>query len=66
VPPDHFAIEVRTAIKDQVPGRRVVRERFAQLLNDPSAGRVLGNIAVQDTPTVMRNDEEAVENADCQ
>jgi hypothetical protein len=27
---------------------------------------VLGNIAVQDTPTVMRNDEEAVENADCQ
>jgi hypothetical protein len=61
---DHFFIELCAAIKDQIAGRRVVRERLAQLLNDPGAGRVFGHIAVKDAPPIMRNDEEAVENAE--
>ena len=61
---DNFFIEQRAAIKDQVARCGVVRKRLAQLLNDPSAGRVLGHIAVKDTPPVMRNDEEAVKNAE--
>jgi len=58
---DHFFIELRAAIKDQIAGCHVVRECFAQLLNDPGACRMFGHIAVEDAPTVMRNDKEAVE-----
>lgn len=38
---DHLRIKTRTAIKDQVVKRRVVRECLAQLLNDPGARRDL-------------------------
>jgi len=54
---DHFFIELRTAIKDQVARCCVVRKRFAQLLNDPGAGWMLGYIALKDAPPVMRDDE---------
>ena len=60
---DHFFIELRAAIKDQIAGRGVVREGFTQLLNHPSARRVFGHIEVQDAPPVMRNDEEAAEDS---
>src|ERR1039457_2603898 len=60
---DDFLIEVCTAIEDQVAGSRVVRECLAQLLNDPGAGRMPRHIEVQNTPPVMSNDEEAIENA---
>jgi len=60
---DYFTIELCAAIKDQVTRRRVVGKCLAQLLNYPGARRMLGHIAVKDTPPVMRNDEEAVENA---
>ena len=63
---DDFLIEVGAAIEDQVFGSRVVGECFAQLLNNPGAHRVLGHIAVEDSPPVMRNDEEAIENAKSQ
>jgi hypothetical protein len=42
-------------------GRRVIGECFAQLLNDPSTSRMLGSIAPEDSPPIMRNNEEAVE-----
>ena len=54
---DHFFIELRAAIKDQVAGSGVVRKRLAQLLDDPGAGRMLGHIAVQDASPVMRDGE---------
>src|ERR1039458_6725184 len=61
---DDFFVEVRAAIKDQVAGRRVVGERFAQLLDDPGAGRMFRHIKMKKTPPVMSNDEEAVEHAE--
>ena len=61
---NHFAIELGAAIEDQIARRGVVRERFPQLLNNPNTGRMPGHIAVQDAPPVMRNDEEAVQNAE--
>ena len=60
---DHLRIEAGAAIKDQVAGRRVIWKCLAQLLNYPCAGRMLGHIAMQDPPLVMRNDEEAIENS---
>ena len=60
---DHFFIELLAPIKDQIARRRVVRERLAQLLDDPGTVRMLGHIAVEDSPPIMRNDEEAVQNA---
>jgi hypothetical protein len=59
---DDFIIEVRTAIKDQITGRGIERERLAQLLNNPRAGWTPGHVEVQSAPPVMRYDEEAVEN----
>ncbi len=61
---DHFIVELRAAIKDQIAWGRVVRERLAQLLNNPRAGRMSGHIAVNNAPPVMRNHEEAIENAE--
>jgi hypothetical protein len=39
------------------------RERFSQLLNDPQASRMRGDVEMQDTPTAVADDEEAVEHA---
>ena len=61
---DHVIVELRAAIKDQIAGGRVVRERLAQLLNNPPAGRMSGHIAMKKTPPVMRDHEEAIENAE--
>src|ERR1035437_9844506 len=60
---DHLRIEAGTAIKDQVTGRRVIWKCLTQLLNHPSARRVFGHVAMQDSPVVMCNDEETVENS---
>ena len=35
---DDIFLELCAAIKDQILGNRVIRERFAQLLRDPRAG----------------------------
>ena len=58
-----LSAEVRTAIKDQIARRRFVRKCLPQLLNNPRAGRMLGHIAMKDATPVVRNDEEAEENA---
>ena len=60
---DHFVIELRSAIKNQVTRCRVIRKRLAQLLHHPGAGRVFGYIALKDAPTIMCNDEEAIQHA---
>jgi hypothetical protein len=43
---------------------RLQRERLAQLLDDPTARRMLRDVNVQDVPPVMTDDEEAVEYAE--
>jgi len=63
---DHLRIEAGAVIEDQIARRGVVRERFPQLLNHPCTRRVFGHIAVQDAPPIMRDDEEAVQNAEAQ
>ena len=50
--------------KDEELGREFIRERFAYLLDNPIAGRIPRNIEVQDTSTVMADDEEAVEHVE--
>ena len=60
---DHFFVELCAAIEDQITRRRVVRKCLAQLLDDPGAGKMLREVAVQDATPVMCNDEEAVQNA---
>jgi hypothetical protein len=48
-------------VEEQEPGRGLVGKCFAQLLDDPTAGRIRGDVEVQDATTVMANDEKAVE-----
>ena len=60
----HVWVELRIPIKDQIFGRSLVRERLAQLLRDPRAGRVPGDIEVQNASAVMGNDEEAIQDAE--
>jgi len=48
-------------IQEQELGSGLIGKCFTQLLDDPSAGRMAGDIAVQDPATVMTNNEEAVE-----
>src|ERR1035441_1368793 len=63
---DHFIIELWAAIKDQLARGRVVRERLAQLLNDPCTRRMASHIPVKNTPPVMRDDEKAVQHSEGQ
>ncbi len=51
-------------IKDEDLGRGLIREGFAHLLDNPSAGRIPRNIEVQDASTVVADDEEAVEHVE--
>jgi len=61
---DHLEPELLIAIKDQVFLRSFKWKRLAQLLDDPTAGRMLRDVNVQDAPTIMTDDEEAVEHAE--
>jgi len=56
-------IEVRRPVEDQIFCGVFVRECLSQLLNDPGTAWMSGNVPVQNTPSVMGDDEEAVENA---
>jgi len=53
------------AIKDQVFVRGLKWKRLSQLLDDPTARRMLRDVNVQDAPTIMTDDKEAVEEAEC-
>jgi hypothetical protein len=63
---DHLVVEVCRAIEDQVTGDRIVGKGLTQLLDDPRAGRVLGDAAAQDSAAIMRDYEEAVQDAKSQ
>ena len=61
---DHLEPKLLIAIKDQVFGRGFKGKRLPQLLDDPTARRMLRDINVQDAPPIMTDDEEAVEHAE--
>ena len=50
--------------EDDKPGCRPRWKRLPELLHDPTARRVLGDVEVQDASTVVTDDEEAVEQAE--
>src|SRR5258708_29724079 len=51
-------------IKDDEPWSGFKRKCFSQLLDDPQACRMLCDIEVQDPPTIMTDDEKAIERAE--
>ena len=51
-------------IKDDEPRSRSKWKCFSQLLDDPRACRMLCDIEVQDAPTIVTDDEEAIERAE--
>jgi len=51
-------------IKDDEPRSGSKWKCFSQLLDDPRACRMLGDVEVQDTPTVVTDDEKAIERAE--
>ena len=58
---DELLIEVCGSVEDQIARRGIEGECFAQLLRDPGTVRMASNFPMQNTPPVMRNDEEAVQ-----
>ena len=60
---DDFLIEARAAIKNQVARGRVIGKSFAKLLDNPGAVRMLRHMAVENSPSIMRNDKEAIQGA---
>src|SRR5438105_3852010 len=63
---DNLVIEVRVAIENEISQRRIIRESLPKLLDDPCAARMPGNLAVQDPPPVMGDNEEAIEHIEGQ
>ena len=51
-------------IKDQELGGRLIREGLSQLLGNPGASGMTGNVEVENAPAVMADDEEAVQKAE--
>jgi hypothetical protein len=49
---DHLLIEVCCAVEDQVTGELIVWKGLTQLLDDPRAGRVFGDVAAQDSTPI--------------
>ncbi len=58
---DHRGAEYRVAVEDEVSRRGVVRKRLTQLLRHPGRGRMERGVEVNDVPTAMLDDEEAVQ-----
>ena len=48
-------------VEDHKLGCGLVRERLSQLLDDPTARRMASDVEVHNTPTVVADEEEAVE-----
>src|SRR5262249_19456056 len=51
----------RIPVEDQKAGSVPEGKCFSKLLNGPSTRRMFGDVEVQDAPTVVGDDEEAVE-----
>ena len=62
----HFVVELSAALEDEVFRSRVVRECLAQLLDYPCSGRLPGHVVVKNSPPIMRDNEEAVQQAEGQ
>jgi hypothetical protein len=60
----NFQSILSVVIEDEEFGGVLVGECFSQLLHNPGAGGMPSDVAVEDTPAVMTNDEEAVEHAE--
>ena len=65
------SIRIRRLDRNDGAARRVAQlgsgpkwKRLPQLLDDPTARRMLGDVKVQDVPPIMSDDEEAVEYAE--
>ena len=54
----------RIPVMDEKSGSRSKRKCLPQLLDDPTACRMLGDVEVQDTPAIVADDKEAVEDAE--
>jgi hypothetical protein len=61
---DDFFVEVRAAIEDQILRCRVVGKGLAQLLYNPGARWVPGQVEMKKTPPVVGNDEEAIQHTE--
>ena len=55
---DHLKPKLLIAIKDQVFVRGFKGKCLAQLVDDPTAGRMFRDVNVQDAPPIMTDDEE--------
>jgi hypothetical protein len=55
---DSVRTEDNVPVMDQVSRSRIVGEGFAQLLDHPRAGRMFGDVEMQDSPLVMSDDEK--------
>src|SRR6202040_105513 len=51
-------------VKDEEPRSRLIREGLAQLLDDPTGGRMGRNVEIHDTPPIVADDEEAIEHTE--
>src|SRR3989440_5879298 len=62
--PGNFQPVFRIPIEDEIPGSRPKWKRLPQLLDDPTARRMLRDVGVQNASTIVADDEEAVEYAE--
>jgi hypothetical protein len=53
------------SVKDQEAGNGIERGSLSQLLHDPHARGMLGDVEMQNFPSLMADNEEAVEHAEC-
>src|ERR1700747_1524111 len=59
----HFQSILGITIKNDEPWSGFKRKCFSQLLDDPRACRMLCDIEVPDAPTIVHDDEKAIERA---
>ena len=60
----HLETILCVVVKDDEPVSRLIRKSLAQLLDDPTAGRMPRDIEVQYAFPVVADDEEAVEHVE--
>ena len=58
---DDIGAELRVAVENDVTIRGCLWKRFTQLLDDPLRSWVAGQVEVQDLPTSVFDDEQALE-----
>jgi len=63
---DDIGRKLRVPVEDQEPVRLVVSPSFAQLQCDPQGVGMAGYVAVKNSPSVVSDDKEAIENTKCE